>query len=50
MLCPTIDIDHQSLVDQQYNIAKTSFDFDMYELHNWLKQKYPNLSYRMGLW
>ena len=32
-----IDLYHQPLVDQEYKILETSCEFDLYELHNWLK-------------
>jgi len=50
MLPPTIDLDHLPLVDQQYKIVETNYDFDLYELHNWLKQEYVDLNDELGLW
>ena len=50
MLPPTIDLDHQPLVDQKYKITNTNYDFELYELHDWLKHKYLDLSDELVLW
>jgi len=37
MTPPTIDLDHLPLVDQQYKIIETNYEFNLFELYNWPK-------------
>ena len=37
MLLQVVDLDKLPLVDQQYKISETQCEFDLYELHNWVK-------------
>lgn len=50
MLTPILDLDHQPLVDQQYKIVEINCEFDLYEFHNWLKQKFLDHSDELSLW
>lgn len=49
MLPPTIDLDHQPLVDQLYKVSETISELDLYEIHNWLKHKFLNMSDELNL-
>lgn len=50
LLPPIIDLDNKPLVDQEYKIIETSCEFDLYELHNFLKHKFIDLSDELSLW
>jgi len=36
----TLDLDHMPLADQYFKIVDTKCEFDLFELHHWLKQNY----------
>ncbi len=47
---PILDLDRSPLIDTQYTIVETQCDFDLYELHNWAKQKYLDRSDDLNIW
>ena len=44
------DLDRSPLINTQYKIKKTQCEFDLYELHNWEKQKYLDQSDDLNIW
>ena len=49
MVPPTIDLDHVPLEDEDYKVAETKCEFDLFELHCWLKDNYLDQSDEIGL-
>ena len=46
----TLDLDHIPLVDKLFKITDTKCEFNMFELHNWLKQTYIDSENEINLW
>jgi len=50
ILPPPIDLDHLPSIDLQYKISETDSEFDLFELHSWLKKKLLYQSDDLNLW
>lgn len=45
-----LDLDHIPLADQFFKITYTECEFDMFELHHWLKKTYHDNEDEINLW
>lgn len=50
MLPPPVDLNHVPLLDPHYKILETNCEFDLFELHSWLKHKFLDQSDEINLW
>lgn len=50
VLPPPIYMDHLPLIDLQYKIVETNCEFDLFQIHSWLKRKFLDQSDELNLW
>ena len=50
MVPPPIDLDHIPMEDKDYKVADPKCEFDLFELHCWLKDNFLDQSDEIGLW
>jgi len=50
MLPPPVDLDHIPLLDLHYKLSETNCEFNLFEIHNWLKQKFLDQSDEINPW
>ena len=50
ILPPPVDLDHMPLADKDYKITESRCEFDLFELHTWLKDIFLDQSDEIRLW
>jgi len=50
LLCHPIDLHHIPFADRDYKIHETLWEFDLFKMYCWLKDKYIDKSDDIQLW